>query len=338
MGFGEEPLEGRLSVAPFAPVVRRRTPPPADRRWTVGELVPLYAAEALSTHRGGGSELRSLLRVTQPLADRECSDVNAEDLVPILEAVAVLAPVHANRMRAYYSAFCTWALEQDYTGYNPVVDVARLVDEAPRERTLSLSELVEIWQAAEELGRPFGPAIQLLILTAARRQDVAGMRRADLQPGDNGHLNWMVVMHKRGGSRPFMIPLSPLAQGIVERACRLSPPGSALVFTTTGSTPISGWSHAKRDLDEIICSRRSRAAVETQPEFSEWRFNDLRGSFVAVSERHLDGDSDILNRCLDRLTEVKGLIPRLLAQIDDQFELRRDALFAWAKLLESAVG
>ena len=147
---------------------------------TIGELVPLYEREVLSKHRRGASEHRSLLRVCEPLRDRRWVDVVAEDLEPLLEEIARDAPVHANRVRAYYSAFCAWGIENGHTNYNPTVDVGRTVQAPRTERTHSLSEIAEIWHAADTLGRPFGPAIQLLIVTAARRGNVDGMRKSEV--------------------------------------------------------------------------------------------------------------------------------------------------------------
>jgi integrase len=305
---------------------------------TVGELVPLYEKEVLSKHRRGVGEHRSLLRVCEPLWDRRCVDVAAEDLEPILGEIARDAPVHANRVRAYYSAFCAWAIEKGHTNYNPTVDLERSVEEPRRERTLSLAEIVEVWRAANELGYPFGLAIQLLILTAARRGHVDSMRRSEIGESDTGGRNWTLTNHRRGGSRQFTIPLSPLAQEILGRAVRASPPASDLVFTTTGSTPISGWSRAKRDLDEIMRSRRLRRGAEGNVGLPPWRLDDLRRSFIRVSLDHLDGDPEVLNRCLDLMTDVRERFDGLWFPFEDEIEPRRDALFAWAELVERAVG
>ncbi len=317
------------------------SPAPAHRKkeaaWpTIGQLVPVYAMQVLSKHRRGASEHRSLLRVCEPLRDRRWVDVVAEDLEPLIEEIARDAPVHANRVRAYYSAFCAWGIENGHTNYNPIVDVGRTVQAPRTERTHSLSEIAEIWHAADTLGRPFGPAIQLLIVTAARRGNVDGMRKSEVARGGAHGITWTLTNHRRGGARQFTIPLAPLAQEVLARVLRASPPASDLVFTTTGSTPISGWSRAKRDLDGIIRSRRLQGGAEG--DMAPWRLDDLRRSFVRASLDHLDGDREVLNRCLDLKVDVSGRFGSMWGSSYYEIEPRRAALFAWADLLAKVVG
>ena len=46
----------------------------------------------------------------------------------------------------------------------------------PRQRTLNDAELRALWQASETIGYPFGPLYRLLLLTGARKSEVAGAR------------------------------------------------------------------------------------------------------------------------------------------------------------------
>jgi hypothetical protein len=312
----------------------RWTYTPVRRHITVAELLQLYESSVLSQHRRGKSELRSLSRVCLTLMNKRCADVGYEELEDITKDMARDAPVHANRARGYFSAMFAWARRQGYTDYNPAVDAQRPAEESRRNRSLSLSEIVDVWQAAEELGRPFGPAIRMMILTVARREDVAGMRKEDVVAGEKGYLNWTVMSHKRGGTRPFTIPLSISAEVIFDTESRSSPPASPLVFTTTGTTPISGWSRAKRHLDRIIQSRRFPANVTVSEPMPGWRFNDLRRSFLDLSLEHLGVDPLVAGLCLNRLSDIEGSAERRLAAEDDLFERRRDALYAWADLIE----
>jgi integrase len=312
----------------------RWTYTPVRRHITVAELLPLYESAVLSQHRRGKSELRSLSRVCLTLMNKRCADVGYEELEDITNDMARDAPVHANRARGYFSAMFAWARRQGYTDYNPAVDAQRPTEESRRDRSLSLSEIVEVWQATEELGRPFGPAIRMMILTVARREEVASMRKEDVQRSKFGFLEWTVMVHKRGGVKPFTIPLSFSAEGIFEHACQASPPSSPLVFTTTGSTPVSGWSRAKRRLDEIIHSRQHRADPNASARMPAWRFNDLRRSFFDVAQENLVADCYTLGLCLNRLSDLPGAVLKQMAMEDDQFELRQEALFDWADLIE----
>ena len=69
-----------------------------------------------------------------------------------------------------------------------------------------------------------------------------------------------------------------------------------------------------------------------------WRLDDLRRSFVRASLDHLDGDREVLNRCLDLKVDVSGRFGGMLVPSYYEIEPRRAALFAWADLLAKVVG
>ena len=50
-----------------------------------------------------------------------------------------------------------------------------MASETRRERVLNDDEIAAIWQAAGEIGYPFGHAVQMLILTGARREEIFGL-------------------------------------------------------------------------------------------------------------------------------------------------------------------
>src|SRR6516225_7132802 len=55
-----------------------------------------------------------------------------------------------------------------------------LTKQVERDRVLSDDEISSLWKACEEIGWPFGPVFQLLLLTAQRKNGVAGMRWSEL--------------------------------------------------------------------------------------------------------------------------------------------------------------
>ena len=89
---------------------------------------------------------------------------------------------------------------------------------------------------------------------------------------------WTLPPERTKNDEAHVVPLSPLA---VDQLRAMSPKRSGLVFTTTGKTPISGFSKAKRTLDEhmlrIITERFGHLNVEMIPiVIPEWRFHDIR--------------------------------------------------------------
>jgi integrase len=112
---------------------------------------------------------------------------------------------------------------------------------------LSDSELAEMWSAASMLGYPFGPVFELLTLTMQRREEVAGMRWSEI--ADDLSV-WTMPGSRMKNGKPHDVHLSEAARAILREIPRVE--GCDLVFSTTGRTPISGFSKAKIALDVAI--------------------------------------------------------------------------------------
>jgi integrase len=300
---------------------------------TVGELMLEYEDKVLPGLRSGWSQRRSLTYIAGPLAHKTCADLAPEDIEPVVADFSSRAPTHAKRALAYFSAFCSWAVKQGAMPDNPARWIEAPVAEEPRDRSLNLDELVEVWQAAGVLGYPFGPAIRLLILTATRRQDIASMSREDLLRGEGGGLEWRILERNHGEREEFVVPLSPQAEAQIPM-----PRGSSnLVFTTTGSTPVSGWSKAKQRLDDTIQARRVEHGGPEATPMAPWRLNDLRQTFFDLSLDELAGFKTTLGRCLNRMRENNHGMARALAHEASDLDERRIAMMDWGAFIGKAV-
>jgi integrase len=104
-----------------------------------------------------------------------------------------------------------------------------------RERTLSDAELRAVWDVAGQMGYPYGPVFRLLILTAQRENEVAGMRWSEV---DLKQRLWTIPSPRMKGDRAHEIPLAPRAFDLIEALPRRF---GDCVFSTTGSQkPING--------------------------------------------------------------------------------------------------
>jgi integrase len=89
-------------------------------------------------------------------------------------------PVAANRVRSSLSAMWVWGLCSGLIdGENPVANVPKPGAEAPREHVLTDSELAWIWHATGS-DHDHDRTVRLLMLTGARRQEVAGLEWAEI--------------------------------------------------------------------------------------------------------------------------------------------------------------
>jgi integrase len=67
-----------------------------------------------------------------------------------------------------------------------------------RDRVLSDVEIKAFWQAAGERSWPFENVFKLLLLTAARREEVAGMRWREI---DLDHSTWTIAKERAKNGR-----------------------------------------------------------------------------------------------------------------------------------------
>ncbi len=195
-----------------------------------------------------------------------------------------------------------------------------------RERVLSDGELAQVWAAAGAMEYPWGPFFQLAMLTLQRREEVAGMRWSEL-PHDLSLWTLPGVRMKNG--RPHDVHMSEAARAVLRSLPRIE--GCDFVFTTTGKTPVSGFSKAKAALDAAVEKARAEPtepARRKQEPMPEWRTHDLRRSGVSALAR-LGFDSIVVDKILaHQPAKLRGVAA--VYQRHDFARERAAALDAWA--------
>jgi integrase len=162
--------------------------------------------------------------------------------------------VTAQRARTALSSMYGWAMRQGLVEHNPTINAGDLPTSKPRERVLSDQELIKIWNACD---RPFGydRIVRLLILLAARREEVGGICWSEIEDGI-----WTIPAARSKNGRKHELPLLPMAASIIASVPRLV--SRQQLFGTRG-TGFGGWSRCKADLDK-------RCGV------TNWRLHDIR--------------------------------------------------------------
>jgi integrase len=127
-----------------------------------------------------------------------------------------------------------------------------------RERILTDGEVKALCQASEGLGYPWGPFYQLLLLSAQRREEVAGLEWAEL---DLEKALWTIPAERIKTGNEHLVHLSPQTLAVL---ATIPHQASPFVFTTTLKTPVSGYSRAKEQLDALMKPGKP------------WRIHDLR--------------------------------------------------------------
>src|SRR5262249_31324193 len=145
--------------------------------------------------------------------------------------------------------------------------------------------------AAETLGWPYGPFIQLLALTGQRRDEVASMRWAEINLPERV---WKIPKERSKNGLAHNVALSPQAISVFETMPRIS---DGFVFTTNGATGINSFSRAKRRLDALM-------PEETPP----FVFHDLRRT-LATGMARLGVNLPVIEKVLNHVSgSFRGIV------------------------------
>jgi integrase len=174
------------------------------------------------------------------------TDIGRREILDLVDGIADRgAVIMARRVHSRLHRVFGWCVARGILAANPMTGLPKPGAETTRDRVLSDEEIAAAWIAAEGLGWPFGPLFQLLILTGARRDEIGGLRWAEVQDA-----NLRLAGDRTKNATPHSIPLSVPARAIIEKLPRIA--GTDFVFTTNGKTPVSGWSKAKLKLDAAL--------------------------------------------------------------------------------------
>jgi integrase len=246
----------------------------ADARFTLAELIEEWSRHHLARKRPSyAREAARALRVAFA-ADLQ-GPASALDRARVRAVIKAMdadghAPMAA-RTLAYGRAAYAWAMAEERLTASPFAGIATPVGGAPeRDRVLTAEEVGAIWRAAGSLGFPFGPVVRLLLLTAQRRAEVAGLRWSEIAADGSA---WTLPAARAKNGKVHVVHLSEAAREVLASLPRIA--GQDLVFTTNGRTAPSGFGRAKAALDAAI------AKAEGQP-IAPWRLHDFRRSAVTM--------------------------------------------------------
>src|SRR5579883_326216 len=234
-------------------------------------------------------------------------------------------PIQANRTLAAVRKLLNWALDRSYIESSPVVKMAAPSAEMDRERVLSAEELRVVWLAADRLGYPFGPMIQMLILTLQRRSEVAEAVWTEFA-GLNipAEAIWRIPSERTKNGEPNDVAMSSKALAILEKLPRWKMPREKgqrgptkdcpYLFTTNTKTAVSGFAKAKARIDEKIMDilREEADAAGKDPEqvkpFERWTFHDLRRTGTTRMAEDLGIAPHVVDAILNHVSStIKGV-------------------------------
>jgi integrase len=193
---------------------------------------------------------------------------------------------------------------------NPFTGLPIPTGSTARDRVLSNDELRRVWTAAYSMPEPWGPLLRLLMLTLVRREEAAGMKWSELS---SDLLTWTIPATRMKRGQAHVVALPEAAQDALRAVTRVG--GQDLVFSTTGRTPVSGFSKAKAALDQL-------SGV------TDWRLHDLRRTGVSALAA-MGFDSIVADKLLGHQPGKLSAVARVYQRHDFAAE-RKAALAAWA--------
>jgi integrase len=293
----------------------------------------------------GWKETATLLGLTEDLglkkngladrwSDRDVRSIDSHDLFSIVEEARRISipgiPAkrdgpsenRARKVHAALSQLYSWLLRKRRIELNPMATLHAPAAPSARDRVLSSPEISQLWAAINTLTEPFGDVIKLLLLTGARLNEIAQLQWEEIGLDGAMNIGTLNISGARTKNKlTFIIPLPPLGRQILSKY--VQDQDGRFVFSTTGGTPISGWSKIKRRLDT--------AMGDVPP----WRLHDIRRS-VATHMAGIGIPPHVVEAVLNHVSGFRASVAGTYNRHSYSTE-KREALQRWADHLDAIV-
>jgi integrase len=210
-----------------------------------------------------------------------------------------------------------WLAREGYTEANCVSFTNKAIENGGRERVLSDDELAAIWQVAGD--GQYGAIVKLLMLTGARRDEIASLRWSEIDV-DDAIITLPPARTKN--RREFILPLSDQALAIL--AAQPHREGRDHLFGHGVDRGFQDWSGSKADID----ARLGQAF--------EWRLHDFRRSFSTALHERFGVPPHVVEAALGHVSGFKSGVSGVYNKAI-YLDERRRALARWAGHIEHIV-
>jgi integrase len=272
------------------------------QRLAMGDTFENIAAEYFKREgdrlRSADWQRRALQRLVLPtLGPRLIGDIRRSEVIRLLDKIEEGVPlgieggpVMADRALAIIRKIMGWHAVRSDDFRSPIVKgMARTnAQERARDRILTDDELRAVWGTATTV--PFGLYVRFLLLTAARRDEVARMLWSEVAADC-----WTLPARRNKVAVELVRPLSTAAQGILASMPRVV--DGVYIFSNSGQHALGGLSRLKARFDQ-------------QCGVTGWALHDLRRTARSLMSR-AGVPSDHAERCLGHVIGgVRGVYDR----------------------------
>lgn len=187
------------------------------------------------------------------------TDIKSLGRQQIMKVISSLSNTPSEQAHAYVAVrtMMNWCVRHGFIEHSPVPSMSYRT--TSRNRVLSEAEMKNVYIRSQKYPYPFGPIVQLAILTGQRRGEIAAMRRS-----------WIAndaVVFPEGfvkNKREHRLPLPPTALSVIDQL----PDTGDLLFPARNSSKnlFNGWGKCKSSFDEPL-------------EIDSYTLHDLRRTF-----------------------------------------------------------
>lgn len=242
------------------------------------------------------------------LGDKAVKEVKRKDVIKLIDGLkAAKKPSAANHVLANLRKMYNWSIERDIAEFNPCSHISKPVPIKERERVFTRQEIKQFWEACNEIGYPYGPLCQILLLTGQRCNEIAKIKKNYIDFEEK--IIRLPAENVKAG-RTQDIPLSDLAVSVLKSLPQFKGP---FIFTTChGKKAVAGFGKTKGKLKKHFKA-------------DDWRYHDLRRC-AATGMAELGVPLHTISRVLGH---AEGGVTKIYAR-HSYLPEKRKALDLWA--------
>jgi integrase len=284
---------------------------------TVDDFVRLHCDRQNRNSTARQTERIMRTRFTPVLGAKDVRKITKIEIIKILDDILSEGlPSAANQAFAAIRKFFNWCVQRGIIDATPCSGIGTPASPGKRDRVLTDKELVRIWRASEKIAYPYGYIVQMLILTAQRRNEVTGMCWSEI---DVHTKLWSFPPERMKSGRSHQVPLLPMVEAVVAQVPRLS---DTYAFPARGSedSSFSGFSKLKKKVDSV-------SGV------TDWTLHDLRRT-AATGLAQLGVAPHVVEKLLNHTTGTLGGVAGIYNRFQYVPEMR-EALARWEGHLQA---
>jgi integrase len=302
------------------PAADKKTRRDAD---TFGDLAKQYL-EAKKRKRSLPEDRRIIdVHLNKRFEHTKVTEVSRAAIGSMLQAIAVDAPVMANRVLACIRGIYNWAIESGIVEITPCLRLKPPGEEKKRTRNLSDKEIKLAWAAFDSAATVIGDVYKLRLLTAQRGGEIMGMAWSEIDLDEQW---WTIPGERTKNKKEHRVWLSDPVIRILKRRLEANDK------RTKRSGGPSLWVFpGKRRGQHLVEPKRAFIELRDASGLKHFTGHDLRRTAATAMTRDLKIPRFIVGRVLNHTEDHRDAIAHY-----DVYEYdaeKKDALERWASKL-----